>query len=386
MNVLLVASRFPWPSHTGDRMRTTIWLDALAPHAQVALVAPPGEVPPAARTFRFFPAAPSTSARIRGAFTVVRNGLPVQSLLAAPFDWRAAIDSARRELGPFATTVVILSRTDPWIRESLGDGVRILDSIDSLRRNAEERADAASPLLRVFWRHEERRLARAEAEVGSSYDHVVVVSDDETHEFGDAGIGIANSVRIAPLDGAAPRRFDVGFWGRLAYFANEDAARWLLEDIVPALRALDPSITIALGGADAPRAIRDAAANAGILLESPIADVHAFARNVRVAIVPMRYGSGQSSKLLEAAEAGCAIVTTPQALRGLPRLAPHASVAATATSIAESAIALLRDDRRRNAMIHALRSAVEQHHSRASVLAAMADLAGVVPAAAAVNG
>jgi glycosyltransferase involved in cell wall biosynthesis len=378
MNVLIIASRPPWPPYTGDRMRTSIWLDALAPHARVALVAPAGEVPASAPPFRFFPAAPSFARRVRGAVAVLRDGLPVQSLLAAPFVWDRAIDNAQRELGPFDTTIVILSRSDPWVRTSIGrGGLRILDSIDSLRRNTAERAGAASPPMRWFWRHEEQRLARAERAFGQAYDRVVVVSDDETGEFGGRAMAIPNSVRIAPLDTAAPRRFDFGLWGRLAYFANADAARRLIDEIVPALRERHPAATIVIGGADAPRALRAAAARAGVEIESPVADMAAFARSVRVAIVPMRYGSGQSSKLLEAAEGGCAIVATPQVLRGLPRIAPHVSVAADRASIASAALALLRDDGRRAAMVSALRRAVELHHSRERVLEAMAELAGV---------
>jgi hypothetical protein len=29
VRVLVVASRFPWPPITGDRLRTTLWLEAL---------------------------------------------------------------------------------------------------------------------------------------------------------------------------------------------------------------------------------------------------------------------------------------------------------------------------------------------------------------------
>ncbi|HKO01570.1 MAG TPA: glycosyltransferase family 4 protein, partial [Thermoanaerobaculia bacterium] len=333
-----MSSRFPWPSYTGDRMRATVWLDALTPHARVAFVAPAGDVPASARGFRFFPAAPSFAHRVRSAWRVVRERLPIQTLLAAGYKWRRAIDEATRELGPFDATIVILSRCDPWVRPSLGGGMRVLDSIDSLRRNAEERGDAASGLMRRFWRFEERRLARAERELASAYDRVVVVSEAETGEFGGSAMAIANSVKIAPLDVDAPRRFDFGFWGRLAYFANADAARWLLDEIVPALRERHAAAKIVLGGADAPPSLRVAAERAGIELVSPIEDVAAFARNVRVAIVPMRFGSGQSSKLLEAAEAGCAIVTTPQALRGLPRLAEHVAVASDTSAIADAAV------------------------------------------------
>lgn len=384
MNVLVVSSRFPWPPYTGDRMRAAIWLEALAPHARVALVAPAGSMTADAPSVDFYAAAPSLRHRLRGAWRVLREGLPVQTLLAAPYAWQTAIERARREQGPFATTIVILSRSDPWMREALGDGPRLLDAIDSLRRNAEERGQAARwPWMRPFWRLEERRLARFERELGDAYDSVLVVSDAELGEFGGATSPLANSVRILPLDPAAPRRFDFGFWGRLAYFANEDAARWLIDEIIPALRALNPSATIALGGADAPRAIRDAAARAGLQLQSPIASVAEFARDVRVAIVPMRYGSGQSSKLLEASEAGCGIVTTPQALRGLPRIAPHVRVASSADAIAAAAVALLRDDAGRTSMTHSLRQSVQAHHSRDAVLAAMAQLAGVAPRKAA---
>jgi glycosyltransferase involved in cell wall biosynthesis len=383
MNVLVVSSRFPWPPYSGDRMRASIWLEALAPHARVALVAPDGQVPSHAPPIRFFPAAASVARRFSGAMTVLRRGLPLQSLLAAPYAWDDAIAAAERDLGPFDTSVVILSRGDAWVRPSLGSGAHILDSVDSLRRNAAERGHASSLLMRPFWRHEERRLARAERDAGEAYDHVVVVNEDETREFGPAGMAIANSVPIAPYDAKAPRRFDFGFWGRLAYFANADAANWLLGEIVPAIRVLHPDATFVLGGADVPRAIRAAAERAGIEVRSPIPNVASFARDIRVALIPMRYGSGQSSKLLEAAEAGCAVVTTPQALRGLPRLAPHAAVAADAAGIASNAVALLHDPARREAMRAALRRAVEQHHSRETILSEMAALAGVKPTGAA---
>jgi glycosyltransferase involved in cell wall biosynthesis len=376
MNVLVVSSRFPWPTYSGDRKRASTWLEAMAPNARVALVAPAGNVPAGLPQFSFFPAVKSPLRLARGAADILRHGTPVQSLLTAGFVWDRAIGDARRAIGPFDATIVILSRADPWVRPSLEGGLHILDSVDSLRRNAEERGRAASLPMRQFWKHEERRLARVERRLGSNYDHVVIVSEDEIGEFGGGVIAISNSVPIAPLDEGAPRQFDFGFWGRLPYFANADAARWLLDEIVPALRERHPAATIAMGGADAPRRLRAAAERAGIHLQSPVADIATFARGVRVAIAPMRYGSGQSCKLIEAAEAGCAIVTTPQALRGLPEIARHASVASDAASIASAAVSLLRDDAGRAAMGRALRRAVEQHHSHQRAHIAMARLAG----------
>jgi len=369
LKVLVISPRFPWPSHTGDRARAALWLSALAPHASVALVAPDGEIPSDAPQFDFHPAGRSIVRGARAAFTVLREGLPFQSLLAAPYAWDDAIAAARRSLGGVDATVVILTRADPWVRGSLNGGARILDAIDSLRRNAAERADAAPATSRWFWRNEERRQARTEREVSSAYDRIIVVNGDETREFGSNAMAVSNSVPIAPVDSDAPRSFDFGFWGRLAYFANADAAKWLIDEIWPAIRQRHPSATLAIGGADAPRSIRRAAERAGIMMRSPVEEIGAFARSVRVAIFPIRFGSGQSNKILEAAEGGCAIVATPVALRGLPQFAPIVKVAQDASSIANAAIELLSDQ----AMTGNLRRVVEGDFARERVLARLVE-------------
>ena len=71
-------------------------------------------------------------------------------------------------------------------------------------------------------------------------------------------MAIPHGVVLGPLaDG--PRDIDVAFWGRLAYFANADAARFLLEEVWPLVRAARPGCTLLIGGADAPGWMRDAA-------------------------------------------------------------------------------------------------------------------------------
>src|SRR5436853_5323730 len=114
MNVLILSSRFPWPPFSGDRLRATIWLSALEHEGNVALVAPPGRVPGDAPRFRFHPAAPSPGAALAGALRVL-GGAPVHALLAAPYDWGRAIESARNDVGELDATVVLLSRLDPWV-------------------------------------------------------------------------------------------------------------------------------------------------------------------------------------------------------------------------------------------------------------------------------
>ncbi len=395
MNVLVISSRFPWPAYSGDRLRTTIWLEALT-DANVALVAPPSvfraqragrrgqkigsdsraqpsapcaqpsapsalpsapcALPSDSCAVRFYPARRSLTQGARAIARTLRERLPWQSLLSAPYAWSDAIASARHDFGSFDATVVILSRLDPWIGAT--DGMRILDAIDSLARNMHERARAASPLTRWFWHAEERRTTRAEQAIESTYDRILYVSDDET---GTRGVAISNGVRVHPLEERS-RRYDFGFWGRLAYFANADAARWIVEEIWPAIRSIKPDATMVIAGADASAKLRRMANRAGITLLSPVDDVPALARDVRVAILPLRYGSGESTKMLEAAEAGCAVVATSRGVRSLPELAKHAFIAEDAQEIARGAVhALTERDTE-------LRRLVVQHYSREATL------------------
>lgn len=365
MNVLLLSSRFPWPPFTGDRIRATVWLSALEREASVALVSPDGAVPDSAPRFRFHPARRSLRNGIAGALRVMR-GAPVQTLLAAPFDWRGAIERARDEGGEFDAAIVLLSRLDASVRALLPRGLRVLDAIDSLQRSANERAAEGSLPLRWFWREEARRVARAESDAASAYDRVLVVSDDEAHEM--RAVAVSNGVDVKPLDADAPRPFDFAFWGRLAYFANADAASWLLQEIWPAIRALQPRATLLIAGADAPPALLAADGRDGVVVRSPVADIAAMARQVRVALFPVRYGTGQSTKVLEAAEAGCAIVATTKAMRGLDPLRKHAFIADDVSELARAASAALSDDVRRRE----LRRVVETSYARSDVLARLA--------------
>lgn len=364
MNVLVLASRFPWPAYSGDRLRTTIWLDALARHANVALVAPSGEVPQDAPRFRFHPARRSLARGLRAIVSVARRGLPVTTLLTAAYDWDDAVARARRDVGPFDATIVILSRLDPWVRQ-LAEGQRVLDAIDSLGRNTAERSRAAA-LSSFMWRLEAKRVARAEEEARRAYDRVLVVSEDETAEL--SATAISNGVVIATLADATQqqkqRRYDFAFWGRLSYFANADAARVLIGETWPAIRALAPDATLVIGGSHVPRDIVRDAKRAGIELVTPVRDMPSFARDAKIALVPMRFGSGQATKILEAAEAGCAIAATTHAMRGLDPLARHATLASDPSSLAPAAVELLRDEPRRIANAAALRQAVERHYAR----------------------
>jgi glycosyltransferase involved in cell wall biosynthesis len=352
-------------------------LSALARAAEVSLVAPAGNTPPELGHVHHIAAQRSITRLLACAWRVAREHLPIQSLLAAPYDWRAAISRAGREHGPFDVSVVILSRLDPWVRSSLA-GKTILDAVDSLRRNAAERARQASGARRSLWRMEEERMRLLESGESDAYGMVVVLNESEREEFGRA-VAVPNGVEIHELS-AHTRTYDFGFWGRFPYFANADATRRILTELWPAIRQERPDATMILGGAEASSSLRDAARSAGVTLLSPVEDIPSFARMIRIALMPVHFGTGQLNKILEAAEAGCAIVATPEALRGLEPLAPFARVESTSSGLVAAAIELFDDERQRAERAAGLRQAVETTFSRETTLHRLLEIARGVAA------
>ncbi|HUK11854.1 MAG TPA: glycosyltransferase [Thermoanaerobaculaceae bacterium] len=371
--VLLVSSRFPWPAITGDRIRLLAWLEALGPLAEVTLVAPPGRVPADAPRLRFVPAPRSAAALAAGAVRVASQGLPATALLAAGHHWRDALGRAAAG-ADFDAAVVLLARLDPWVFPHLRARRRVFDAIDSLAANLEERAGAARGPARAWWRWESRRTAALERDAVRRYDRTVVVAAAERERLGAGVEAVFHGVRIGPV-GGGPRPFDLGFWGRLAYFANRDAVETLASEVWPRVRRARPDARLLVAGADAPRSIRRLHGRDGITVVSPIADRDALLRQVKVAVFPLRYGSGQSNKVLEAAEASCALVATPEALRGLDAIAAVAAVASEPAVLADRALELLAGPETAPRSGARLRAVVEREYSRESACRRLAAIA-----------
>ncbi len=363
--VLVVSSRFPWPVVTGDRIRALAWLQALAPHAAVTLVAPSGRVPGGAPRFAFVPARRSAAALAAAAVRAAAERLPATALLAAGYGWRAALARAEGPAGPFDAAVVLLARLDPWVARHIRARRTVFDAIDSLAANLEARGAAARGPARRLWRWEAARTRRLETDVAGRYDRTLVVAEAERAAFGERATAIFHGVELDPR-AAGERDFDVGFWGRLAYFANRDAAALVLDEVWPRVRARRPEATLLVAGADAPAAIRSRHGRDGVTVASPMEDRGVLLRRVKVALFPLRFGTGQSNKVLEAAEASCALVATPEAVRGLDAIAAGAALAADPDGLARRVIALLDDPEAARASGAALRDTVERHYSRAA--------------------
>lgn len=137
-------------------------------------------------------------------------------------------------------------------------------------------------------------------------------------------------------------RSDILFVAGFGHPPNEDAAIWLAESIFPKVLELVPDARLYLVGSN-PTARVEALARGRVVVTGFVEDsvLFDFYSKCRVAVVPLRYGAGIKSKVVEALQQGLPLVTTSVGAQGLIDLARVARVADQEDAIAAALVELL---------------------------------------------
>jgi glycosyltransferase involved in cell wall biosynthesis len=127
-------------------------------------------------------------------------------------------------------------------------------------------------------------------------------------------------VPVGPEPAPEAGRRGVAFVGSYGHAPNLDAAHALLEEVMPLVWAVDPSIPLILAGSDLPAGLRAAAAGvtAGpVEVLGWVEDLGALLGRVRLTAAPLRYGAGLKGKVLDSLAAGVPCVGSPMAGEGM---------------------------------------------------------------------
>jgi glycosyltransferase involved in cell wall biosynthesis len=157
--------------------------------------------------------------------------------------------------------------------------------------------------------------------------------------------------------------------GTLGYLPNLDAARWMIDRILPRVRGALPSVRLTLVGANAPNSLRERGAGA-VEVVGRVPDVRPFLDRSDLFVAPLRAGGGTRLKLLEAFAVGLPVVATTIASAGIA--VRHGQDIATAddeAAFASEVIRLLSDASVRRAQSESARRLVEEHYDWRSIAA-----------------
>jgi len=125
-----------------------------------------------------------------------------------------------------------------------------------------------------------------------------------------------NTVPFRPVP-KGPREDAIVFTGNLEYHPNVSAVRWFAREIWPLLHAEAPALEWRLVGKN-PEAVASMVNGLpGARVVGPVEDAIAEIARARVAVVPLRAGSGTRLKILEAWCACTPVVSTTIGAEGL---------------------------------------------------------------------
>jgi sugar transferase (PEP-CTERM/EpsH1 system associated) len=242
------------------------------------------------------------------------------------------------------------------------------------RRHAETKTGPA----RLLYRAQYARMLRYEGRALARFDGVLVVSDADRQTFArlypDAirddlhvvSTGVDTGF-FAPAASAADGRRLV-FTGSMDWLPNEDAVTYFCREVLPRIRADEPTATLTIVGRAPTPAVKRLTADYGVTVTGRVDDVRPYMQDAAVFVVPLRIGGGTRLKIFEAMAMGKAVVSTTVGAEGLPvDNGEHLLVADEPHLFARAVVRLFRDVERRRALETAARKLVVERYDWSAV-------------------
>ncbi len=377
MRLLFLTSRVPYPPHRGDKLRTFNFLRSLSRDHDIALVSFTEHAEnSAARTALsaycrevVFVPLPRWRSWGHVALFVTRSA-PSQVAYYQSRKMRQTLETTAARFRPDAA-YIHLFRLIPYRTALPRDVYTILDLTDVISKELFRSLPYRPRRLTRLVRYEAERVRQYERWATKQAHETWVISDDERHDLLAAGgegeihvvpNGLPRETMPLPR---APEPALVLFYGYAPVYHNQDALRFLIDDILPRVRPHVPALRLKIVGAgrDVPRRHRGIPMTAIDFLGFMEDPAPLFAR-ATVLVAPLRFSAGVQNKIIEALAAQVPVITSPfgnEGIRG--RDGVHLAVCETAEDFVSRIIALIKNPEEREAMAKRGQAYARSHFS-----------------------
>lgn len=160
------------------------------------------------------------------------------------------------------------------------------------------------------------------------------------------------------------------FVGGFSHRPNEDAAIWLVQEILPDLRRQGIRDKVYLVGSNPTEKIRNLQSE-DVIVTGYVTDeeLETYYHRCFVDILPLRYGAGMKGKLLEAMYEGILVVTTDIGAEGLKSIENVVSIGNTAEEIVKRVVSLYAEKGTLKERMEAEREYMMAHFSKEAMKA-----------------
>lgn len=380
MRLLVVSTWFPYPADNGSRVRALSLLRELSRRHSISLLSfsrSPGQAEPG-------PLAEwCDRVEVVQAPVVDRRRLGFRGLMSPIPRYYAQTHSTA-----MAGRVAHLVATHEAALGLQIEAARYLAPHRSVPRVFEE---AEVSVLREARVTEQRRLRRLRRELTwrkhrryvrqlvARFERTTVVSELERAQLVSLGcdparvVVVPNGIDVpeAPPRPAHARASRLIYPGSVQYFANLDAVRFFVREILPLVRRARPGtsfwVTGSLDGVDVSDLVRDGAHFTGA-----VPDIDTLVAESAACVVPLRIGGGTRLKVLQAMALGTPVVSTRKGAEGLDvEAGEHFLSADDAAGFARAVLALLADPALGERLARSARTRVEEEYTWRNVAAAL---------------
>jgi sugar transferase (PEP-CTERM/EpsH1 system associated) len=376
MRILCLTSRLPYPPNRGDRLRAFHFIEHLSREHELTLISFISNESQREHAASLRPYCEDVQVvlmkRYQSIATVAGNlwrRQPLQALYYRSSAMRRRVD-AILAMKTFDAAYVHLFRMAPYVAYH-PELYRVVDLTDVISREIRRSLDYRDPISRLIYRFERPRIQRYERWVAETFEETWLISKADwaalAADSPQANIRVvANGIDTEQFHptGESSRPNSLVFVGHMGVPHNVDAARYLVQDILPLVRREIPDANLRLVGANPVLNVQRLARAPGVTVTGFVPDLNAALNRSAVFVAPLRFAAGVQNKVLEAMAAARPVVTTSLVNEGL-RADPgrHLLIADDPGTTARQIITLLRDQQLRREIGQAALAFVEQKYT-----------------------